>query len=651
MQRVNGRWELMADAPLSAVSLGMPDTIHGVVLSRLDRLPEDVKLTLKLASVIGRVFELDLLAAVHPATPTSEQLLAQIETLSRRDFARLERPQPHVTYIFKHNITQEVVYKTLLESQQQEVHTSVAQRLESTDPQAIERLAFHYRHGDLSLPPVRDKALHFLDAAGIRAKREYANETALGYVERALALSSSWARQTAKVDLLHILGRREDEQAALDRLDGLAGVPPLEVQLLWGQFHEAMSDYPAALAAMEDAAASSRAAADSQGLIRVLGRTGLIHWRQGNYSESAAVYGQALALLTDSPDWAAEEGEIRYGLGILHRQQGKFAEAQAELEAALALAQRLENRPDEAKVLAALASVAEIHRSDYQTAQAYNSQALAIHRQIGDRAGEGSSLLALGQSFSRLGQYTEALAAFEEALSIQEALGSGWWEAVVWLEIGIIHMLVGEYANAENAFRTSQAMFLEIGADAGAAYALVNLGQTLRDIGKFEEADEALKSGLAFAMRQNDRHLQAICHSDLALLSLAYQSFPLVAADALAARDIFSEIGTPFSATVDLATVSLAALAQNNSELALKYANAAFSLLNECGGEGPDFPHRDYWMCARVFQFLGQQRDAEVAQAAACRLLQDKAARISDLRMRTSFLENVSFNREIWVTL
>ncbi|RLT41525.1 MAG: hypothetical protein DWI57_06865, partial [Chloroflexi bacterium] len=423
VQRVDGRWRLLADAPLSAVSLGMPDTIHGAILSRLDRLPEDVKLALKLASVIGRVFELDLLAAIHPGSPASGELLEQIETLSRRDFARLERPQPHLTYIFKHNITQEVVYKTLLESQQREVHTAVAERLESIDPQAIERLAFHYRHGDLSLPPVRDKALYYLDAAGARAKRDYANETALGYVERALALEMGWERQTAKVDLLHIVGRRDEEQAALDRLDGLAGVPPLDAQLLWGQFHEAMSDYPAALAAMDAAAYSARTAADSRGLIRVLGRTGLIHWRQGNYTESATVYGQALELLAASPDWAAEEAEIRYGLGILHRQQGKFVEAQAELEAALALARRLENRPDEAKVLAALASVAELHRNDYPASLSYNLQALALRRQIGDRAGEGASLLALGQSNSRLGQYTEALNALEEALLIQQALG------------------------------------------------------------------------------------------------------------------------------------------------------------------------------------------------------------------------------------
>ncbi|MBI3957820.1 MAG: tetratricopeptide repeat protein [Chloroflexi bacterium] len=658
VQRVGGRWRLLADAPLSAVSLGMPDTIHGAILSRLDRLLEDSKLTLKLASVIGRVFELALLVGIHPGAPTFAELLEQIETLSRRDFARLERPQPQITYIFKHNITQEVVYKTLLESQQREVHTAVAERLENIDPQAIERLAFHYRHGDLSLPSVRGKALHYLDAAGERAKREYANETALGYVERALALETSWERQTAKVDLLHILGRREEEQIALDRLDGLPGVPPLDVQLLWGQYHEAMSDYPAALAAMDAAAHSARQAADSRGLIRVLGRTGLIHWRQGNYTESAAVYGQALALLAGSSapqppilgkssDWAAEEAEIRYGLGILHRQQGKFAEAQAELEAALALARQLENRPDEAKTLAALATVAHL-LSDYTAARAYNQRALEIRRSVGDRAGEGASLLALGQSSRALGLYDKALVLFQEALAIQQALGNRWWEAIARNELGIVQMLLGQYEPAQTVLRIALAIVREIEAEVGAAYIQVNLGQILRDTGDLAGADAAFANGLEFAVRRQDRHLEAICYSDSALLRILQDDYAQAMDAAQRAQALYAEIGTPYSATADFTTLARAALALGYLIEAAAYADRTIALLIECKGDGPDFPHRDYWYCAQVLQAVGRAADAESARSVAHRLLREKAEKIADPVLRASFLENVSFNREIW---
>ena len=100
------------------------------MLARLDRLPEPIKLTLKVASVVGRVFDVELLTRVHPLGVDEPTLLAQLETLNRREFARIERPQPKLSYIFKHNITQEVVYRTLLESQQQALHLSVAGQLE-----------------------------------------------------------------------------------------------------------------------------------------------------------------------------------------------------------------------------------------------------------------------------------------------------------------------------------------------------------------------------------------------------------------------------------------------------------------------------------------------------------------------------------------
>jgi len=509
-------------------------------------------------------------------------------------------------------------------------------------------LAFHYRHGDLSLPPVRGKALHYLDAAGVQARREYANETALGYVERALALETGWERQTAKVDLLHILGRRDEEQAALDRLDGLPGARALDVQLLWGQFHEAMSDYPAALAAMDTAAHSARSIADRRGLIRVLGRTGLIHWRQGNYTDSAAAYGEALELLAASSDWAAEEAEIRYGLGILHRQQGKFGEAQMELERALALAHRLENRPEEAKVLAALATVAHLHRREYDAALDYNQQALNIRRSIGDRAGEGSSLLALGQTARATGRYDESLNLLQSAIGIQISLGNRYWELVARIEVGIVQMLVGDSANSEKELRHALAISHEIDSSVGSAYVLVNLGQVLRDAGRLEESKMLLQEGVVLARNQEDRYLEAQYCSDLALTALMNAEYQEAIELATQSLGILRDLNLEVQTTTDLTTIATSALACNNRQTALTAALSALQILDACHGDGPDFPHRDYWRSALVLKASGHNEQAEAALASARHLLLAKAEKIADPMIRESFINNVSFNREIW---
>ncbi len=223
LERSGDEWQLAANAPLAAIDIGVPASIHGLVLSRLDRLPEASKLTLKVASVIGRMFELPLLAAAHPNRLDAAQLAGQFGLLQARDFARLETPLPQPVYIFKHNITQEVVYQTLLGSQRQELHLAIAQALEVQTPGEVERLAHHYGQSDTAQGPVRSKALHYIDAAAWRAARGHANETALAYFDRALQMEMRWSWLKGRAEVLHILGRRLPEEATLLALDEWAG--------------------------------------------------------------------------------------------------------------------------------------------------------------------------------------------------------------------------------------------------------------------------------------------------------------------------------------------------------------------------------------------------------------------------------------------
>ena len=70
-------------------------------------------------------------------------------------------------------------------------------------------------------------------------------------------------------------------------------------------------------------------------------------------------------------------------------------------------------------------------------------------------------------------------------------------------------------------------------------------------------------------------------------------------------------------------------------------------LLEDCGGIGPDYPQRDYLRCFYVFSHLNQYSDACKALKSAYSLLEEKAYRIADNETRQSFLNNISFHREI----
>ncbi|MDQ3250486.1 MAG: AAA family ATPase, partial [Chloroflexota bacterium] len=341
LYQTNGEWALKPDAALAALDLGIPNTIHGIVLARLDRLPEAAKLTLKVASVIGRIFAFDLLAQAHPLQHDVGLLPQSLETLLRRDFLRVEQPEPHLRYLFKHNITQEVVYQTLLEDQLYELHQAVGEALEGVQPQSVEDLAFHFYNADLQRRDVRYKALHFLEAAGNRAQHDYANQTALNYFNRALLLDQRWTWLRAKIEILHILGRRDEERATLEQLAGVTGAAEFEAALLWGEYYESISEYHQARQMIEWALGLAQSADDREGEARCYARLGMIAWRQGDYESAEKAYQQGLDVIQDEERFRDDEAEARYGLGLVYRQQGKYDEAEVQFERDLILNRQL----------------------------------------------------------------------------------------------------------------------------------------------------------------------------------------------------------------------------------------------------------------------------------------------------------------------
>jgi len=641
------QWRLKPDAHLDAVAMGLPDTVHGLVLSRLDRLPDETRLTLKVASVIGRIFETAVLTGAHPRQVGNAAIEQQLGELERRDFARLESPAPRLAYIFKHSITQEAVYQTLLASQRQELHLAVARVLEMQVGDAVERLAHHYTQADLRDGAVRAQAIRYLDAAARRAQRNYANETALAYFERALALETRWEWLHGKAEVLHILGRRVQEEATLLVLDeetAPTADAAIDRALLWAEYHESIGEYGGAEGAIVEARRQAEAAADQRAVARCLNRRGIVEWRQGNYGEAAAAYQEALAI-AQAEHLAEAEAEARYGLGLVYRQQGQLDEAAREFSRNLAINAELANRQNEARALNAIGHVHNMRRSYPEAIDAYR-RALEIRREIGDRAGEGASVLSVAQTLGNLGDHSQAEPLLRQALAIQRSINNRWEETLIYNELGILYLTVGDYGQAINFLQAGLAGSRSIGSALAEAYILCNLGQVQREMGAFEEAAKSLSTSQAMAIQQGDVGLEAICWGDLALTSLRAGRYRDAQQQAQKALAKFEELEQVLATTSVLATLATAQL-HLGDDAALDTTRRLLHILDECGGEGPDFPQRDYWMGAAVLDELGHREEASPARRAAYQLLMARAARISDATMRSSYLENITIHREI----
>ncbi|MCA1659799.1 MAG: AAA family ATPase, partial [Verrucomicrobiaceae bacterium] len=210
--------------------LHVPDTVQGVLASRLDGLSTADKNTLQTAAVLGRVFDELLLSRVVAENVRGEGLCRSLNELVLREFLRETTPAGDGTldrqeaspreYIFKHALTHEVSYESLLLARRKELHHRAAEAIEELAPDKLDAqaaiLGAHYAKAE-----VPEKATGYLALAGDSAAKTYANTEAIAFYGQALEQISlvrpgaeNYAEHAARLhersaDLLELIGRHE----------------------------------------------------------------------------------------------------------------------------------------------------------------------------------------------------------------------------------------------------------------------------------------------------------------------------------------------------------------------------------------------------------------------------------------------------------
>jgi hypothetical protein len=175
--------------------LTLPDTLQAAITNRIDGLNPSQQLTLKVASVIGRIFSYRVLEAVHPIEADRQALPNYMETLTRLSLTLVESEEPDLAYIFKHAVTQEVAYNLMLYSQRRQLHQAVAEWIEHSNERNLESyyplLAHHWTQAAEAHDAARNelairKAVEYLEKAGEQAMQNYANKEAIQFLSTAL---------------------------------------------------------------------------------------------------------------------------------------------------------------------------------------------------------------------------------------------------------------------------------------------------------------------------------------------------------------------------------------------------------------------------------------------------------------------------------
>lgn len=524
--------------------LSFPDTIQGVITSRVDGVSARQQLILKVASVIGRIFSYRILHDINPIESGDEELRTDIAALEKLEITPLETPEPELSYIFRHIITQEVVYELLTFTQRKRLHQVTAewyeQKQERDLPVVYPLLAHHW-----TIAEVTEKAITYSLKAGLQAQDNGSFREAIKHLSHGLALNEkaqviSDPEQLAEWNYLLGTAYRQTGQleasqrflsAALDYLE--RPFPKGNVRLtasLMGQFsrqilHRLAPGYfdgrskdpqrTLLLAKIyeglqhvnyyqdqttasvycifghlnlgEEAPPTAQRARSYSAMVNVAGVTGLHKQALGyvRLTEKALAHDMT----------PSDRGLVQQYLAIYYAGAGMWAENEANCQEAIAIADSIGNRRRHLENLSCLA-LALYSQGDLQRSLSMRRQVLAMAERDDDRQIQTWGFLELAEINLLLQRPEQAVADLEKAAAVEE--GRGMTEAI-WLYglQAVAHHRLGDRQGARSAL--NQAHQVTARSTPGAFYlleALSGMAEVNFAFCQADPKDQSVKKGL-----------------------------------------------------------------------------------------------------------------------------------------------------------
>lgn len=542
----------------------LPQSITDVIMRRVLRLSSEERDLLDVAAVEGETFHSDTLQEASGLSRII--ILRRLQGLHQ--VHRLIQPTAD-GHAFTHGLIREVLLKQMDPELRREFHALVAQHLARGYGERADhagRIGSHFQKGGRHA-----EALPYLLTASAEARRLFLNDLALVHVDRALeALTATGAPERSRVPvlrerslLLRLLGQpeaarqaAEDALAAAVRAADLAELAAARECL--GDAALAQGDFPAAEAALADAATYHSENALEHDLARVTRTRGALAVRRGEFDlalerftaaeasfQAAGDFGSAAVTHLDAADLFFRRGDYERALvafddalgelgrlgdkpGVNRGQKlrgnvlfllGRGSEAVAAYEEALDLARELKDVQAQAQIQANLGNVQLVSGRRDEATTAYR-EALAQFRRIGDQLGVGQSLLSLGNVAYLGGHYREAAEHYEQSLEPRRAVGDRPGLANALDNLGVMEYHLGAWDLALEHASVSLDIRRQLGDRRGRIESALNLGNVQAVRGAVAEAGALFEEARVEAAALGDRQREYRAHLSLAVLAL-----------------------------------------------------------------------------------------------------------------------------------
>ncbi|MBM2803801.1 MAG: family ATPase [Deltaproteobacteria bacterium] len=419
-------------------STQVPATVQAVLAARIDRLPPQGKQLLQSAAVIGKDVPFSLLQAIIELS--DEELRRGLTHLQGAEFLYETSLFPDLEYTFKHALTHEVAYGSLLHERQRALHARIVEAIETLHPdrliEQVERLAHHAFRGELW-----GKAVAYQRQAGARAAARWAHQEAVVNLEQAL------------VALRHLPQSRETLEQAIDvRLD-------LRPSLV------ALADRQATIERLREAQALAETLGDQRRLLRITADIMSYSYLVGDHMSAIESGERALSTATALQDFALQV-QINSRLGRAYEFLGNYPRA------------------------------IEFCRWTIGSLKGdllYERFGMAAFQAATSRAG-------LARCAADLGQFDEGVSPGKEAIEIAEAVNHPWSIAMAYWGIGHLYLIKGNLAMAIPLLERAVEVCRLRQVPAQLPRMASSLGQAYLHCGRVSEAlallEEAVKQGV-----------------------------------------------------------------------------------------------------------------------------------------------------------
>jgi tetratricopeptide (TPR) repeat protein len=457
---------------LGEEQIEVPDSVNRVIMSRIDRLDESSRNVLKVASVIGQEFEYWLFSTIYPYRHAEGELRERLDELAQREI--LAGPFSDLLYLFRHIMTREVAYESLLYADRRRLHRRIG---ESIETQQAGRLAEHWEvlAHHFGLAEEWEKALPYSLQAGRKAQAIYANEDALHHLRQALKAAERVERS---------------ERHQLEAHERLSGV--LETL---GEYDQALAHIYRAqdlVMVLEDFSPEEQACR----LADLCRKTAAIYEKQSDYEVALnCLRGGLLAL--EGLD-AVEAGRI-YLLGAgVYRRQGRNEEAIEWCQKSLHIALQVKTRESRQVVAQAYYNLGGIYtrQGDLSRAVEFCRQSLAVYQQIEDIVGQSQAHVNLANAYFEQGDWQGATEHYLQALEIKRKIGDVYHQALITVNLGGVYLNQGDLDRADSYYHESMQLWQELGSAYVIALLHNNIGAVALQRGEPDTASALLQKSL-----------------------------------------------------------------------------------------------------------------------------------------------------------